>query len=248
MADPRGYVKHYSGQYEVRSFETVLVAVRRRHVVHWLERYGARRVLEVGCGLEPLFDHYRAFDSWRTIEPVADFAGRAQDLATRDEHIQVVEGYVEDLAESLGGEDFDFIVVSGLLHEVPHPARTLRAVRSLCTDATIVHLNVPNMRSFHRLLAVEMGLIDHVFEPSERDHWFEHHGQFDREQFIELLESAGLRIVESGTYFVKPFTHDQMDALLRTEAFPPALVDGLDRMIKYMPDYGAELYANARRS
>jgi hypothetical protein len=104
------------------------------------------------------------------------------------------------------------------------------------------------MQSFHRLLAVEMGLIDDVFEPSDRDHRFGHHAQFDQERFSALLESAGLYVVESGTYFVKPFTHDQMDALLCTEAFAPALIDGLDGMIRYMPGHGAELYANARRS
>lgn len=248
MTDLGGYAKHYAAQYDDGSFETVMVAVRRRHVIYWLERYRARRVLEVGCGLEPLFGHYNAFDSWRTLEPVADFAGRAQDSAAGDERIRVVHGFVEDQAASLTGEEFDFVVVSGLLHEVPEPSRILQAVRSLCTGTTIVHLNVPNMQSFHRLLAVEMGLIDNVSEPSERDHRFGHRAQFDREQFDELLASAGFRVVESGTYFVKPFTHAQMDALLQTDAFPQSLIDGLDRMTKYMPAHGAELYSNARKS
>lgn len=248
MTELEPYAKRYAAQYGERSFETLLVAVRRRHVLHWVAHYGARRILEVGCGLEPLFSHYDDFDVWRTVEPIADFAGRAQELAAGDERVKVTEGYVEEQTGVLADEDFDFIVVSGLLHEVRDPLRLLEAVHSLCEDTTIVHVNVPNMLSFHRLLAVEMGLIADVFETSEMDRAFGHHGRFDNERLIELLARVDFRITESGTYFVKPFTHDQMDRILRTGAFPPSLLDGLDRMIKYMPDHGCELYANVRKA
>ena len=35
-----------------------------------------------------------------------------------------------------------------------------------------------------------------------------------------------------------------MDAILGTGALPPSLIQGLDRMIRYMPETGCELYAN----
>ncbi len=246
MTDLEAYAKRYTAQYGERSFETLLVAVRRQHVLQWLAHYSARRILEVGCGLEPLFSHYGEFDTLRIVEPIADFARRAAELAAGDARIKVWQGCLEEQTGVLAGEDLDFIVVSGLLHEVRDPLRLLEAVRSLCGDTTIVHVNVPNMLSFHRLLAVEMGLIADVFETSEMDRAFGHHGRFDHERFIELLATANFQITESGTYFIKPFTHEQMDTILRTGAFPPSLIDGLDRMIKYMPDHGCELYANVR--
>ncbi len=248
MSDIEQYAKQYAAQYADDSFETRLVAVRRQHVLRWLELQNARRVLEVGCGLEPLFSHYRPFDAWRIVEPVPEFARHALDLAADDQRIHVSEGFLEDQSPTMAGEDFDFIVVSGVVHSVPDPGRLLNAVRLLCAERTIVHFNVPNMLSFHRLLALEMGLIEDVFEPSEMDRAYGHHRRFDRRRFVEMLESAGFRVVESGTYFVKPFTHDQMDAILRTGAFPPALIDGLARMIRYMPEHGCELYANVRKA
>jgi SAM-dependent methyltransferase len=248
LTDLEAYAKRYAAQYSERSFETLLIAIRRRHVLHWLARYGARRVLEVGCGLEPLFSHHTDFDTWRIVEPIAEFAGRARELAVGDDRIEVWEGYVEEQTDVLADESLDFVIVSGLLHEVRDPLRLLEAVRSLCGDTTIVHVNVPNMLSFHRLLALEMGLIADVYETSKMDRAFGHLGRFDHERFINLLAEASFRVAESGTYFVKPFTHDQMDAILRTGAFPPSLTDGLDRMTKYMPDHGCELYANARRA
>lgn len=248
MTELDGYAKRYAAEYETRSFETTLVAIRRRHVLRWLSHYRARRVLEVGCGLEPLFVHYGGFDAWRTVEPIAEFARRATERAAGDQRIEVREDRFEQQAEALGGEDFDFVVVSGLLHEVDNPAGLLEAVRSVCSETTIVHCNVPNMSSFHRLLALEMGLIEDVFEPSEMDRAFGRCGRFDSQRFGELLTRAGFRILDAGTYFVKPFSNDQMDVMLRSGAFHPSLIDGLDRITKYMPDHGCELYANARKA
>lgn len=244
----QGYAKRYGAQYEERSFETVLIGVRRRHVLKWLERYGARRVLEVGCGLEPLFGHYEQFDAWGIVEPIAEFASRARERAAGNAAIKIWEGYLEEQTEAIDSERFDFIIVSGLVHEVPDPLRLLSAVHSLCSEATVVHLNVPNALSFHRLLAREMRLIEDVFEPSEMDRAFGHYSRFDRDQFLELLRQAGFRVLEAGTYFIKPFTHDQMDAILRTGVFPPSLIEGLDRMTRYMPEHGCELFANVRQA
>jgi hypothetical protein len=248
LTNPERYAKRYAEQYEAGSFETILVGVRRRHVLEWLRRYEAQCVLEVGCALEPLFTHYDDFSLWRTVEPIAEFALRAHNLAAENSRVQVLEGYIEDQAAALANERFDFITVSGLLHEVPDPRRVLDAVHSVCNERTTVHFNVPNASSFHRLLAVEMGLIGDVSEPSEMDRRFGHRVRFDCAHFTELVEGAGFSIVESGTYFVKPFTHEQMDAIIRTGAFPPSLLDGLDRMVKYMPEHGCELYANVRKA
>ena len=242
------YAKRYSAQYEAHSFETVLVVIRRQHVLGWLGHYGARRVLEIGCGLEPLFAHYDGFTSWWIVEPIAEFARHARELAAGDSRVQVFEGRVQDESAALASGQFDFIVVSSLLHEVPDPKGLLDAVRSLCNNGTVVHFNVPNALSFHRLLAVEIGLIDDVSEASEMDRAFGHHTRFERTHFITFLERAGFRVTDSGTYFVKPFSNSQMDAILGTGAFPSSLIEGLDRMTRHMPELGCELFANARKA
>jgi hypothetical protein len=248
MTELRGYGDRYASEYDRRSFETVLVEIRRRHVLKWMERYQAQEILEVGCGLEPLFSHYGDFTLWRTVEPVSDFATRARDLARGDERIEVLDGGLEERVEALADERFDFITVSGVVHELQNPLGLLGAVRSLCADTTTVHFNVPNMLSFHRLLGVEMGLIEDVTEASELDREFGRPGRFDSGSFGRLLTDAGFNVIESGTYFVKPFTNEQMDVLLGTGAFPRSLVDGLDRITEYMPEHGCELYANARKA
>lgn len=229
-------------------FEGALVAIRRRQVLSSLARYGGRRVLEVGCGLEPVFCHAADFDAWVTVEPVPAFAEGASALAAEDPRVEVLEAYVEDRDLELAGRGFDFIVVSSLLHEVARPERVLEVLASLCRPETTVHFSVPNALSFHRLLAVEMGLIDDVHARSSLDERFGHRPPVDRGGLIELLAQAGFEAIESGSYFVKPFTHEQMNFLLGTKAFPDSLLQGLEGIVRFMPEHGCEVFANVRRA
>jgi SAM-dependent methyltransferase len=241
------YDRQYAQQYSEGQFETVLVEIRRRRVLASILPHEPRRVLEVGCGMEPLFSFYEGFERHTIVEPSPQFAENARRLAGGDGRVEVVEGTLEERADALVGRSFDAVVVSSLLHEVPEARALLRAVHAVCDERTVVHVNVPNVRSFHRLLAVEGGLIEDVFEPSEMERRFGRHDRFDAASLQALLESEGFRPFATGTYFVKPFTHAQMDAVLASPAFDrAALLRGLDGMIKHMPDFGCELYADLR--
>lgn len=241
------YDRQYAQQYAGDQFETVLVEIRRRNVLAAILPHEPRRVLEVGCGMEPLFSFYDGFERHTIVEPSPQFVQNARAAADGDDRVEVVEGTLEERGQALAGRDFDAVVVSSLLHEVPDARALLRVVRALCDESTIVHVNVPNVRSFHRLLAVEAGLIEDVFERSEMERRFGRHDRFDATSLQALLESEGFRPFATGTYFVKPFTHAQMDSVLASSAFDRAsLLRGLEGMIKHMPELGCELYANAR--
>jgi SAM-dependent methyltransferase len=159
------YEGQYALQYSQDQFETVLVEVRRRRVLESILPHHPREVLEVGCGLEPLFSFYQDFERHTIVDPSPAFVGNSRELAAGDDRVEVIEGTLEDRAGTLAGRTFDAVVVSSLLHEVPDAPALLAAVHALCDRRTVVHVNVPNVRSFHRLLAVEGGLIGDVFEP-----------------------------------------------------------------------------------
>ncbi|HKS22192.1 MAG TPA: methyltransferase domain-containing protein [Thermoanaerobaculia bacterium] len=242
MIDIHDYEEKYAGQYAAGTFETVLVRVRRKVVLEALARYAHGTILEVGCGLEPLFRFVDDGAAFTIVEPSPEFVQNARALA-EGRAVRVVEGFLETASLP---ETFDFIVVSSLLHEVSDPAALLAAVRSRCHAGTTVHFNVPNVRSFHRLLALESGLIGDLFEQSETERRFQRHTRFDRERLEALLRANGFEVLDCATYFVKPFTHAQMDALVQSGTCGPEVIEGLDRMTKYMPDMGCEIYANVR--
>jgi SAM-dependent methyltransferase len=244
MIDIDDYSRKYAVQYAEKTFETVLVGVRRKVVLESLRRHLHHSVLEVGCGLEPLF-LFESDAAFTIVEPSPEFARNARALAGGRE-VDVIESFLEAAAPSLAGRAFDFIVVSSLLHEVGDPAALLAAVRSLCHAGTTVHVNVPNVRSFHRLLALEAGLIGDLFEASETERRFQRHTRFDSASLAEMLRAGGFEILDSASYFIKPFTHAQMDALMQSGTCGPAVIEGLEKMTKYMPELGCEIYANAR--
>lgn len=244
MIDIRDYSQKYLVQYADASFETTLVRVRRKYVIESLGRYPHGSILEIGCGLEPLFQFVD--DAVFTIvEPSPEFVGNARRIAG-ERDVALIESFFETAAAFLAGRRFDFVVASSLLHEVSDPAALLAAIRSLCDAGTTVHINVPNVRSFHRLLALEMGIIDDLFEESETERRFQRHTRFDSHSLARMLGDCGFRILDSATYFIKPFTHAQMDTLMQSGAFSPAVINGLDRMTRYLPDMGCEIYANVR--
>jgi hypothetical protein len=89
-------------------------------------------------------------------------------------------------------------------------------------------------------------LIDDLFEQSETEKRFQRRTRFDLPSLLAMVEENGFRVLASGTYFVKPFTHSQMEQLLRHGIIDMRIVDALDRMTAYMPDLGCEMFVEVR--
>ena len=235
----------YQSDYVNLAFEPHQVRYRKRTTVKSLRRHHARRILEVGCGLDPIFMHYTDFETLDIIEPTKAFFQAAEQAAKGVANVRLHAGTLETEAHKLTDPGFDFILVSSLLHEVENPRELLSLARSLCGERTIVHLVVPNARSLHRLLAVEMGLIDSIFTRSMNQQTMQQHGTFDLQSLSDLIESCDLSVVESGTFFIKPFAHAQMAELLEQGFLTSQMLEGLYLLTKYLPEFGSEIFVNA---
>ena len=107
---------------------------------------------------------------------------------------------------------------------------------------------MPNAYSLHRLLAVEMGLIADPFERSATQARMQQHSTFCQASLTTLLESAGFVVQDSGSFFIKPFTHAQMQQLCEQGVLTEAHLEGLFKLCRRLPEFGSEIYANAKRS
>jgi len=238
----------YERAYLASDFEPVQARMRKRMLLTMLERLAPRRVLEVGCGTDALYAHWPHFERFVVIEPSAGFAEKARRDAAGDSRITIIEDFVETAAPTLAGEVFDLVLVSGLLHEVPNPAAVLHGLRPLCRQDTVVHVNVPNARSLHRLLALEMGLIDNLQTISDRQQALQQQCTFDMDSLVSLCEQCGFKVTEHGSYFVKPFTHSQMAGLQVSGLLDDRMLGGLYRLERHLPGLGSEIYVNLGRS
>lgn len=239
----------YADQYADLPFEATQVAYRRRLVLEVLEAHGARRVLEVGCGLDPLASHASRFEAWTIVEPAPRFAETARRRTEGDARVRIIAQTIEAAVASgaLRPGDFDAILLSSLLHEVPSTEAVLRGVHALCDAHTLVHCNVPNAASLHREWAVAMGLIPSVDTPSPQQLRLQQGRIFDRASLDALMAQCGFGVIERGGYLLKPFTHAQMHGLVSGGTIDRPMLEGLYALGKKFPDLASEIYVNARR-
>ena len=182
-------LENYSREYERMPFEPIQAAYRRRRVMEAVRQYEPSRLLEVGCGLKPLFVDLPGV-ACCVVEPARVFAQGARQLAEGSPHVEIIESTIERAA--LGVHRFDLVVVSSVLHEVPDPQAMLKAVVKAATPDTVIHVNVPNSHSLHRLLAVAMGIIPEPSSTSELQRTMQQRTFYDRSRFHDELERGGV--------------------------------------------------------
>jgi SAM-dependent methyltransferase len=236
-------------------FETVCLAARQQYNLTQVEALQPSVVLEVGCGPELLSLHALArprhrLRQWVAVEPAARWADAARAAASAEPRLQVVHDYIEGAAAALGAlwhdqPAADLVIVSGVIHETAAPEALLQAaVRWLAPGGHLL-VSVPNAMSFHRLLAVQMGLIEAPEVLSERNRLLGQPRVYRPEDLRETVAALGLSEVRLDGYLFKPFTHAQMALLL------PSLgargVQGLIELGRQFPMQAAEIALLARR-
>lgn len=249
MRDLSRYVKDYalepSGSYH---FETYQLKYRKKKILERLALYPHRRILEIGCAMDPLYRHITDCEQFVIVEPADAFYHAALEGAKDRGDVECVHGLLEESLPKLKKHDYDFIILCGLLHEVECPERMMSAVHELCGPNTVVHINVPNAFSFHRLLAVEMGLIDSVHQKSETQIRMQQHRIFDPDSLSALITAAGFKVLDQGTCFIKPFTHSQMSQLMEAGFATEQMLDGFYGMERHMPRLGSEMFVDVQKS
>ena len=243
-AAPRD-LDRYQRAYADHPFEDVQARMRKRMLLELLDRLAPRRVLEVGCDLDTLANHWRGAERFTIIEPGADFAAEARSAMANRSEAEVIEATLEAAAPGLAG-GFDLVILSSLLHEVADPGALLHAAGQTAAAGGLVHVNVPNGRSVHRLLAMEMGLVQAPTELSATQLALQQQRTFPAAPLAGMAEAPGFQVAEAGSYFVKPFTHRQMQDLMDQGLVTAAMLEGFWGLEKHMPGLGSEIFVNLR--
>lgn len=230
------YIKsEFEQQYQVR--------YRRKKIVELIEKEGYQSILEIGCGMDTLASYVSGYTNFTIVEPGQDFMEKAKNDLKGNENVHFINGYFEKELDQINKSTYDFIIVSSLLHEVENPIELLSAIKSICTPQTIVHINVPNRLSLHRILAYEAGIIKSLGDKSGRNNDLQQNYIFDAESLEQMIRDVGeIEICEKGSYFVKPFSHKQMEECLRYGIIDEKILNAFYNVTKYMPEYGSEIY------
>ena len=199
-----GYEDRYDPDADFDRWYTVGTA---RAIAPWLVPGDA--VLELGCATGLMSaDLVAAGATLVGIDRSASYLERAGQRSLPD--ATFVQADVTTLAL---GRTFDHVVAANVLHEVPDPAALLEVAARHLRPGGHVHLTVPNPRSLHRLIGVEMGLLADVTDLSERARSLETLWALDAEVIEELAGKVRLRVVHRGGVMLKPWPNQQMAAL-----------------------------------
>lgn len=240
----------YAEDYIQQPFDQTHLRFRRHKLIEQIKEYRHKKILEISCGKRPFFVDFTDFEKLIIVEPTTAFFEQATKLLKHspelDSKVVMMNDYFENAINELRTFKFDFIILSNLLQEIEDISSFLRGLFAICQKDTIVHIVVPNAKSFHRLLAFEMGIIDSIYQLSDRNILLQQTKVFDLNSLSELLLNNGFSIIESGSSFIKPFTHQQMHDMLKHKIIDKKTLDGLYKMEQYMPEIGSEIFVNCK--
>ena len=240
----------YAVDYSQQPFDQIHLRFRRNKLIEQIKTVPHERILEISCGKRPFFEDFTDFEELIIVEPTNAFYENATGLLKScpelDSKVVVMNDYFENVIDKLSNYKFDFIILSNVLQEIEDLSSFLKGLFQICQKDTIVHLVVPNAKSFHRLLALEMGIIDSVYQLSDRNILLQQNTVFDLNSLSELLMENGFHILGTGSSFIKPFTHQQMHDMLKHNIINEVTLDGLYKMAQYMPELGSEIFVNCK--
>jgi trans-aconitate methyltransferase len=195
----------------------------------WLR---GRQILELGCAtgelsslLSPSSDDYHVVEgSRRNIEAARSRVPTAT--------------FVHALWEDFEPErSFTDIVACNALEHVGDPVQLVRRARSWLEPGGRLHVVVPNGWSLHRLVGVEMGMLQEPLELSDGDRAQGHARNYTIDSLRADLTAGGYHVAHWQGIFLKVVSNRQM------LGWEWELIEALDRVgRRRFPEHSAELY------
>lgn len=189
-------------------FNAFLTEYRVKKILEYLK--GKKTLLDIGCSygriakmLSPFFKKIVAVDGSNDLISQAIKENSA-------ENISYIASLIEDFKLE---EKFDAVLLSFILEHVAEPTEVIRKASGFLKEKGILFLMVPNAESLHRRVGKSMGLIKELNELTSQDVSHGHRRVYTMEGISKEVISAGLKINDMGTYFIKPFSNAQMESV-----------------------------------
>ncbi len=170
-------------------------------------------------------------------------------------HLNVVEGSLKNIEAAKNNfdfknvefihslwEDFSFsniysdILLVDTIQMVENREDLFDKIKNCMDDDSKFHIIAPNNKSFHRILGVEMNLIENVDDKSERDQKVSALQDLNWESCRELLDKNGFEIIYEEGILFKLFDNSKMSKL------EPQMVDALFKLGNKFKDSSAHMY------
>lgn len=139
-------------------------------------------------------------------------------------------------------EKFDTIIMSHVLEHIADPNLVLTKIYHWLKDDGVFLVSVPNAKSIHRMVAVEMGILENIYALNERDKELGHYRVYDMALLQQHLQSANFKVSDMGGIFLKPLSNQQMQ-----ESWTKQMIKGFFEMGKYFKENCAEIFVVCKK-
>lgn len=227
---------------KIYGFEEYSAIYRQKELLKSVS-FVKKDVLEIGCGFRPFFLCAKNYNSYIAIEPGRDVFNVIADLGKTKNNVKTINSTFEDWCSLNPKIQFDLIILPGVLHELNDAKHVLELCVSHLREKGSIYINVPNANSLHRKLAVAMGIYKNSSDVSNRNKLMQQNYIFSFNDLRDLVSSVSksLKIVKMKSFFLKPFTHDQMLKSIENGIIDKNVVKGLYNISDQIGDLGSEI-------
>lgn len=134
-------------------------------------------------------------------------------------------------------QKYDSIIMSHVLEHIENPSLILKKIYNWLSDDGIFLVSVPNAKSIHRMVAVEMGMLANEYELNSRDHELGHYRVYDMDVLSTQMLDAGFKVIDKGGVFLKPLSNAQIE-----NTWTPEMIEGFYKVGKYFQDNCSDLF------
>ncbi len=175
------------------------------------------------------------FDQLTVVDGAAELLALIPDAPNLSKVHALFEDYGPDCL-------FNTIIMEHILEHVEKPVALLDKVKEWLAPGGRLLLGVPNGLSFHRLVAVKMGLLKYSCELNQRDLAQGHRRVYTPQTLRKDLESAQLHIIKLGGGFFKPLSNKQIE-----DHWTEEMIQGFYELGKDFQEHAADIYAVCER-
>lgn len=155
------------------------------------------------------------------------------------ENVELKYGLFEEITDV---EKYDYIFASYVMEHVIEPKRIIEICYKALKKGGRMMITVPNAMGLSRQMAVEMGLLNSIYELSENDLRHGHRRVFDPQQLRALAEGTEFKVLDSGGTFIKQYADFQLNKMFETEIIGEEQMRGMQLIAKKYPEIASSIY------
>jgi 2-polyprenyl-3-methyl-5-hydroxy-6-metoxy-1,4-benzoquinol methylase len=178
---------------------------------------------------------------WSKQLTIVDMEDKFNSLITEDKELERAIFVQTRWEEFQPNTLYSDILLTDSLEHVHDPVSLLYKIKEWLHEDGVLHIIVPNALSFHRLIGVEMGLLESPYSFNVNDIASSHLRVYDFETLSKDIQNATLKLKDIDGIQIKTLTDTQLSTM------PLEYKTAMDSLSEICKEHCAEIYAQCTK-